>query len=355
MAGLPRLRRSLVVLIAGGAAVPLGLGVLTSGPAAADPRPSIAQVQRQVDALHHQAEQAAERYNTARVELTETTRRLRAVRNRLDRQRRSVAAMQEVVGRIAAAAYKAGSVDAGLALVLSEDPTTFLRQAADLTQLGRRQSAMLRRMTTARLRLAQDRKAVHQQRERAAALEAGLAAEKRTVESKLTAARRVLGTLEAEQRARLEAERNRAQARAVDAREGALRASRDSRDGTFPTDDGPASGRAAVAVRAAYAQLGDAYVWGADGPSAFDCSGLTMFAWAAAGVALPHSSAAQYAAVRRVPVSDLQPGDLVFYYTPISHVAIYVGGGRVIDAPYPGRSVHITGLYSMPLVGAGRP
>jgi cell wall-associated NlpC family hydrolase len=108
-------------------------------------------------------------------------------------------------------------------------------------------------------------------------------------------------------------------------------------------------------VRTAYAQLGDPYVWGAGGPGSFDCSGLTMFAWGAAGVALPHSSAAQYAAVRRVSVQDLQPGDLVFYYSPISHVAIYVGGGKVIDAPYPGRSVHITGLYSMPLVGAGRP
>jgi cell wall-associated NlpC family hydrolase len=355
MTALRLVRRSLVGLLAGAAAVPLGLGVLATGPASAEPRPTLAQVQRQVAALNHQAEQAAERYNTARVELAETTRRLRAVRNRLDRQQRSFAAMRQLVGRIAAATYKSGSVDSSLALVLAEDPTTFLRQAAAMSQLGRRQDAVLRTMATARLRLAQDRRAVRDQRDRAAELRAELAAEKRSVEGRLATARRLLGTLEAEQRARLAAERRRAADQALAARAGALRASRDARDGTFPTSDGPASGRAAEAVRTAYAQLGDPYVWGAAGPGAFDCSGLTMYAWGAAGVSLPHSSSAQYAAVRHVSVDDLQPGDLVFYYSPISHVAIYVGGGRVIDAPYPGRSVHVSGLYSMPLVGAGRP
>jgi cell wall-associated NlpC family hydrolase len=353
---VPRLfPRRVPALVTGVVAVSLGAGALAGGPVSAEPRPTIAQVQRQVAALNHQAEQATERYNRARVELTQTDRRLRAVRNRYERSRRSLEEMRAVVGRIAVASYKAGGVDSGLALVMSQDPTTFLRQAADLAQLGRRQSALLRNMATARLRLAQDRKAVRQQRARAAALEAELARQKRVVEGKLAAARRVLGSLQAEQRARLAAQRRQAEEQALDARSGALRASRDARDGTFPTYDGPASGRAAVAVRAAYAQLGDPYVWAAAGPGSFDCSGLTMFAWGAAGVALPHSSSAQYAAVRHVSVDDLQPGDLVFYYSPISHVAIYVGGGKVIDAPYPGRSVHITGLYSMPLVGAGRP
>jgi len=96
-------------------------------------------------------------------------------------------------------------------------------------------------------------------------------------------------------------------------------------------------------------------VWAAAGPNAFDCSGLTMFAWAAAGVALPHSSSAQYAATRRVAISDLQPGDPVCNDSPISHVAIYVGDGKIVDAPYPGRSVQVVGPRSMPLVGAARP
>ena len=110
-----------------------------------------------------------------------------------------------------------------------------------------------------------------------------------------------------------------------------------------------------MAVRTAYAQLGDPYVWGADGPSSFDCSGLTMYSWAAAGVSLPHSSRAQYSSGRHVARSNLQPGDLVFFYSPISHVGIYIGGGQMIDAPHPGASVRITSISTMPYSGATRP
>jgi cell wall-associated NlpC family hydrolase len=341
-------------LVAGLLLAVLGVSLLP-GSAAAEPKPSLAEVQRQVDDLNREAEHAAERYNTARVELTEVTRRLRSVRNQLDVTQRRLDAMKTLVGRIAVASYKAGGIDSSVQLLLSDDPTTFLRQASDLTQVNRRQDAMLQRLEGARLQAAVDRKAVAEQRARAVALQAKIAAEKRTVEARLATARGLLGRLEAKQRARLAAMHRVAVQRAVGARSDAMRASRSSRSGDFPTYDGPATGRAADAVRTAYAQLGDPYVWAADGPSSFDCSGLTMYAWAAAGVSLPHSSSAQYSAVQHVSVADLQPGDLVFYYSPISHVAIYIGGGRIIDAPYPGLNVHVTGLHSMPLVGAGRP
>jgi cell wall-associated NlpC family hydrolase len=350
----PVYRRALASLLAGVLAAGLGVAAF-DGSASADPKPSLSQVRRQVAALNHQAEQATERYNTARVELGETTRRLEAVRHRFRSQRDSFTELQGLVGRIAAATYKNGTVDPAVELLLSDDPTTFLRRAGDLEQLGQRQDAILREMATARLRLEQDRAALRDERADAADLQADLAAEKRSVEDKLEHAHRLLASLEAEERARLDQVAQRAETRALDARDTADRASRSAREGTFPTEDGPASGRAADAVKTAYDQLGDPYAWGASGPGSFDCSGLTMFAWAAAGVSLPHSSSAQYDAVRHIDVADLQPGDLVFYYSPISHVGIYVGGGRIIDAPYPGRSVHVVGLYSMPLVGAGRP
>ena len=103
------------------------------------------------------------------------------------------------------------------------------------------------------------------------------------------------------------------------------------------------------------AQVGDSYVYGAAGPSAFDCSGLTMMAWAQAGVALPHSSSAQYGSGPHVAASDLQPGDLVFYYSPISHVGMYIGNGMIVHAANPGTGVRVSALYSMPYVGAVRP
>ena len=341
-------------LLAGLLLAVFGISVLP-GAAAAGPKANLNQVQRQVDQLNRQAEQAAERYNTAKVELTDTTRQLRAARNKYAATQRRLDAMQVLVGRIAVASYKSGGLDSSVQLLLSDDPTGFLRQAADLTQVTKHQDHLLVDMQTARLSAAIDRKAVAEQQARAKDLQGEIATEKRTIEGKLATAQALLGRLEAKQRAQLLSIRQAATDRALGARSDAMRASRSSRDGDFPTYDGPASGRAAVAVKTAFAQLGDPYQWGAAGPGSFDCSGLTMYSWGAAGVSLPHSSSAQYSAVPHVSISNLQPGDLVFYYSPISHVGIYIGGGRVIDAPYPGLSVHISGLYSMPLVGAGRP
>jgi cell wall-associated NlpC family hydrolase len=116
---------------------------------------------------------------------------------------------------------------------------------------------------------------------------------------------------------------------------------------------------AQIAIDAADSVLGTQYVWGSADPSVgFDCSGLTMWAWAQAGVSLPHSSAAQYAALPHVPLSDIQPGDLLFFYSPISHVALYVGGGMMIHARHPGADgeVQYTALSAYdPVVGAARP
>jgi peptidoglycan DL-endopeptidase CwlO len=115
---------------------------------------------------------------------------------------------------------------------------------------------------------------------------------------------------------------------------------------------------AQIAVDAATSVLGAQYVWGSAGPSTFDCSGLTMWSWAQAGVSLPHSSAAQYTSLPHVPLSQVQPGDLIFYFSPISHVAIYVGGGMIIHArhPGPGGEVQKSSMYgySTP-VAAARP
>ena len=103
-----------------------------------------------------------------------------------------------------------------------------------------------------------------------------------------------------------------------------------------------------VAVDTALAQLGDPYVYGAAGPDSFDCSGLTMYAWSAAGVALPHSSSMQSTVGTPVSYSDLQPGDLVFFYSPISHVAMYIGNGLIVSAPHTGDVVKVVALAYMP-------
>ena len=116
----------------------------------------------------------------------------------------------------------------------------------------------------------------------------------------------------------------------------------------------PTGSGGAIAVQAAETRLGDPYVWGAAGPDSFDCSGLTMWAWAHAGVSLPHYSGAQYAATTHIPMSDLQPGDLVFFADPGEHEAMYIGNGQIIEAPHSGANVRIMPLYAQ-FVQASRP
>ena len=108
-------------------------------------------------------------------------------------------------------------------------------------------------------------------------------------------------------------------------------------------------------VAYAMSKVGDSYVWGASGPSSFDCSGLTMRSYAQVGISLPHSSSAQYGSGRHISRSNLMPGDLVFFYSPIHHVGIYIGGGMIVHAANPGEGVTTAPLSSMPYVGAVRP
>ena len=113
--------------------------------------------------------------------------------------------------------------------------------------------------------------------------------------------------------------------------------------------------QAQVAVSTAMAQLGKPYVYAGSGPSVFDCSGLTMYAWAAAGVSLSHNAAAQYDSLPHVDINQLQPGDLVFFGSPIHHVGIFVGGGTMIEAPYTGVDVRYHSIYRPDFAGAARP
>jgi cell wall-associated NlpC family hydrolase len=115
------------------------------------------------------------------------------------------------------------------------------------------------------------------------------------------------------------------------------------------------SPHAQKAVDAALSQIGKPYVYAAAGPDSYDCSGLTMWAWAQAGVGLPHNSGAQYAATPRVDRSDLEPGDLLFFGSPIHHVGMYIGDGQMVEAPYTGEYVRINSIDRSDYVGAGRP
>jgi cell wall-associated NlpC family hydrolase len=258
-----------------------------------------------------------------------------------DSLRRETARLVGVRSQISATAnatYRSGGFG-DFVLGGADDPETFLDQAVTLDAISRAQSQQFATAAAAghAVKVAKvtfDAKAVvvRQTLKR-------ISGDKAHIEALLAQARGLLASLRAADRARLAA----AQARTTSSQI-ALR-------GSY---HGPASGRAAVAVRFAYDQLGKPYSYGASGPSSYDCSGLTMAAWGAAGVGLPHNAAAQQSSTRSVSSADMQPGDLVFFGNPAYHVGIYIGNGNMIAAPHTGDVVKIEAIYSG-FSGAGRP
>lgn len=166
---------------------------------------------------------------------------------------------------------------------------------------------------------------------------------KKTVNGKLDAAKQLLSQLTGDQRAELSGDGEQDRASRTAGRDAALNGAAKA-----------PNARASAAVSYANKALGSPYVWGATGPDAFDCSGLTQAAYRSAGVDLPRTTYAQIAAGQRVPRSQLQPGDLVFFYQGISHVGLYVGNGQMIHAPNPNAPVRLAPISQMPFAGATR-
>ncbi|MEV4948363.1 NlpC/P60 family protein [Streptomyces sp. NPDC053755] len=310
------------VLTAAAATAATALGAV---PASADPSGTPEATRATVDRLYEEAERATEGYNKADERADALRRTLAQAQDGVARGQERINRMRGALGSVAGAQYRSGGIDPALALLLSADPDSYLDRASVLDRVSSRQGAALSR-------LRDELRASTQKRSEARRLLAELersrtqvAAHKRTVERKLAEARRLLASLTAEERESFDRD---------------ARASRSGRDDLPPLGDlGPASSRAAAAVVAARSAIGRPYVWGATGPSAFDCSGLMVWSYRQAGISLPRTSSAQRYAGRRVPLAQAQPGDLVTYRDDASHVGIYAGDGQVIHAPYPGARV----------------
>jgi cell wall-associated NlpC family hydrolase len=342
---LPSPRKTLRPLLIVAVAAAGVLSVLP-GSSSADPRPTLRQVEARVNALNAKVDTAVEAYATAKIELSAASRRAAVAQARVKAAQAQLDTVKRRMSSVAAAAYRTGGADAFVQLISTSTPQTFLDRSASLDRIATGQSAQLAAAATARHRLANVQAEAAHERAAQAAVAKTLAKQKATIENALAEQQHLLNGLKAEERAKFRAAQRRAAA--------AARASR-SRSFDIPTYNGPASGRAAVAVQAAYNELGKPYSWGAAGPSSFDCSGLTMWSWGKAGVSLPHSSQAQYSSGNHVSRSDLQPGDLVFFGSPIHHVGIYIGNGQMISAPHSGDVVKIQDAFRGDYAGAARP
>ncbi len=353
---MPRLLGSTLVGVTGLALV---VGLLPAVGHADTPKTS-AQIQREIDNLEVKASIAVEDYNDAEVKLEESKSRAAATAKKIKEAQVKVVAMQQSMGAFAAAAYRAGTLGDMAALLTAQDGAAFVSRAATLDVLTSRRTDQMRDLTSAQNALAQSKLKVDQEVAAQEALRATLAARKQQIDRIMADQQKLLSSVKASERAALEkaAADKAARARAAAlkaANERASRAAAKAAAGSKSMARIPASGRTGAALAYAQAQLGKPYRWSAAGPSSFDCSGLTMRAWGAAGISLSHSSRAQFSSGRKVSRSDLQPGDLVFFGRPIHHVGIYVGGGMMIHAPQTGRNVSYSSISRGDYVGAIRP
>lgn len=387
------LRRTLIAVVA--AAVGIAL-VPQSGQAA--PKPTLAQVKAELDALNNQAEVASEKWNKTQLDMVTAEQNVSIARVRVDASKARLAAAQAQVGQFASALYRGGNLDPSVQLFLADNPTQYLQQVSALAGVATRETNILSMAATAKLRLDSDQLAVTQQLAAVRALNNAAAADYAQILAAQASETRLLNSLQAAQRAALLKAQAEARAAAVAAARLALlqaqqaaaraaaeratqaaaaRAAADAahrravgashppRTHHTPAPSpspspgsgggGGGGGIGARVVAYALARVGDAYVWGGSGPYAYDCSGLTMRAYQSVGISLPHYAQSQYNDGRRISVADLLPGDLVFYYSDIHHVGIYIGGGMIVNAENPGVGVTITGLFTMPYMGAVRP
>lgn len=340
----------------------------------AAPQADIEQVQAQVRDLEMQAAAAHEEASRAADQLAAVRQKLESIQGKVQRERDELQSTQAILADLARSIYTTGGIDPTLQVLLAEDPIEFLAQSSVMNQVAASQAAQIRKAQTSRLRLAQTEAEATDQEAQAKALEAEVSAAEQRVTSRLDQAQSILSNLRQEERdrlARLQAERQ--QQQEAEARQAAQAAAASSGSGGSgnggqgsDSSSGSQSGggysggsRAQQAVQYALAQVGEPYSYSARPPDSWDCSKLTAAAWAQGGVGLTALSYTQWDQTTRVPVSEIQPGDLVFYFgSGAHHVAIYVGNGKMVSASNPSDGVELIDFlgpwYKERFSGVGR-
>ncbi|MGN5632841.1 NlpC/P60 family protein [Streptomyces sp. AC154] len=307
---------------------------LTSQAAHADPKPTKSEVKAKVDKLYHEAESATEQYSGAKEKQEKLEKQVGALQDKVARGQEELNTLRSGLGSLAAAQYRSGGIDPSVQLFLASDPDSFLDQASSLDQLTAKQTESLENIQEKQRSLAQERKEAQDKLSDLADVRKTLGEKKKQQQGKLAEAQKVLNTLTAAERAKM--------------REDDLRASRSAGDRVDLGSEVPASALGGAALQAASTQVGKPYVSGGTGPSSFDCSGLTQWAYHQAGAEITRTTYTQINQGTQIGRSQLKPGDLVFF-SNTSHVALYAGNNTVLHAPKPGAVVR---YESMNTVGA---
>jgi peptidoglycan DL-endopeptidase CwlO len=390
----PTTRRSLRIAALGLASVTLSALVVfpASLPAAAEPPLTVAEARDLIKQLQTDAAGIDQQYTDVKEQLKEGRAQLRLKQADVQTQTEKVGRLKLQVGQIALAQFQNRSLDTAARLFVTPDTDGFLSQISTVQKVSENQNSELQDYQQAQANLAALEHSAETDLAALGEKEKQLKSLTAASDLKLDQAKKVLAKLTADQQKQLaEAEKKAAakanaegraataattKANAEDraATKATAKANAESRAPTKATTKANAEDRAATktsgdstrssvtgsskgakALAYAKAQLGEPYARSGAGPSSWDCSGLTMMAWGSVGVSLPHSSRQQFGRGQSVAKSDLQLGDLVFFYSDIHHVGLYAGNGQVIHAPRPGKSVEYIKMSYMPYAGARRP
>jgi cell wall-associated NlpC family hydrolase len=318
----------------------VGVLALTGGTAGAAPQPTVAQVRDKLTKLNTQADRLAAQFDQVQQELGSAGQRLRLVNREASRYQAQFDSMRTEIGKIAAAAYEGGNLNSSAALLTSGNPQQMLNQSSILTELSSVNSTQMHQFVAVARQLTATQQTARRAKSAIVALRNSLNKRRQALHKLISQQQALLAQLTPAQQV------------------GTGPGTTGGTGGTGGTKyTGPTSTQAQKAVAFAYAQLGKPYVFGAAGPNSFDCSGLTMSAWAAAGISIPRVSYDQISALPSVPLNALQPGDILGF-AGNSHVAIYVGGNELIDAPHTGLNVEkvaLSGWFAQELDAAVRP
>lgn len=306
----------------------------------------VTSAQREVDRLRTLAAEKYETANEAKIKIAQLSRETLRLKESSEsiRSKRDIARL--LLAKIAIEKYKSDGFSEGFTLLFSGDPTRYISDASTVEIIGRKYALSIRRYATYQQRLTANQLVLADRVTRVKAQQRLLSAEIASAQEALSKAERILSSLTKGDRIRLINTEN--------AREKRIYANSKRVAQSYVGD----SSRGSTALMFALNQIGDVYLWGGAGPTRWDCSGLTLRSYQRSGVSLPHSAAVQFNYGKSVSYRALKPGDLVFYGKPISHVAIYMGGGKMVQAPRAGKKVEVVSFTlkfgSKPFIGAKR-
>lgn len=308
--------------------------------------PTVQSAQREVDRLRTLAAEKFEAANEVTIRIRTLERQTVALEAREQTLQKELTATSQTLARLAISRYKSDGFGETIGLLFSSDPTRYLSDAGKLDVIARNYAKQQREFSTIKLKVEASQFVISDRTNLLKQERVKLDKEVASAKAALVRAEKILRSLKKEDRDKL--------AREEAAREDKILSDSKKYAQSYKGDNS----RGSIALKFALQQIGDIYVWAAAGPTRWDCSGLTMRAFQKAGISLPHSSKVQIKYGKPISFSSVKPGDLLFFGTPISHVSIYMGGGKMVQAPRPGKRVEVVPFTKKfgkkPFMGARR-